>query len=85
MKKLFQNIFKPISNKNKGEISSVFVCYSVKTFKEFLINFFIKKNSYEKILGTIRFNFACHNKFPEISTNKIEELEYISFHLIIDQ
>jgi len=38
--------------------------------------------SYEKILGTIRFNFNCKNRFPEISISKIEELEYISFQFV---
>ena len=83
MLKNFSKIKKiQISRNFKSIDSSVFACYSITLIKEFLIDFLKRKNTKENILGTIRFNYKCINKYPEISTLAIEEIEYLSFRFI---
>ena len=71
------------NNSNSYTNSSVHACYEFnfifKLIKDILRNKKIRKN----ILGTKRFNFQCHNAYPDISIAEIEDFEYLAYYFIL--
>ena len=71
------------NNSNRYINSSIHACYEFnlifKIIKDIIRNKKIRKN----ILGTKRFNFQCHNAYPDISIAEIEDFEYLAYYFIL--